>query len=93
MKQILIEKYIEPSETTNIDDSLFIERWLDRNYDLQSFFGQSAVVEYYNGKVRCKSWYKKGVLHREKNLPVKIYYHENQTTWREEWYKNRILIN
>ena len=73
-KQILIEKYIEPSETKIGFNGDFSEYWFDRNYYLHSFMGQPAVIETKvissgdrrietkSGKVKItiKDWFKKG---------------------------------
>jgi hypothetical protein len=75
MKQILIEKYIEPSEIEILSDGTIIERWLDKNYNKHSFMGQPAEVWYYeDGNVSNQGWFKKGITHRNRNLPDYIYY-------------------
>jgi hypothetical protein len=82
MRQILIEKYIEPSEIIPETQSNYeIKRWLDRNGDLHSFLGQPAVICYNNEGIIIKHWHKKGNRHREKGLPAYI------------WYKNDKMIN
>lgn len=86
-KSILIEKYIEPSEVTLNGDSV-VECWFDRNYDLHSFMGQPAVITYINGKIRFRSWYKKGVRHRERNLPAYIDCNSNGQLSYQAWYTN-----
>jgi hypothetical protein len=86
MKQILIEKYIKPSDVT-ISGDYVAERWLNKNYYLHSFLGQPAYIWYKNGKILKKEWRKKGELHRDRNLPSYIYYYKNLTT-SEHWFKN-----
>ena len=86
MKQILIEKYIEPSEifvyTPTIDEMAYfyrsgykIHRWFNRYGELHSCLGQPAEV-HYNGKgwVYSQSWLKNGILHRDKDQPAEIRY-------------------
>jgi hypothetical protein len=63
-KQILIEKYIEPSEVI-ININSVIENWIDRNYDLHSSMGQPSEIYYFKGKVSYQAWHKKGIYHRE----------------------------
>jgi hypothetical protein len=87
MRQILIEKYIEPSEI-RVDGDDICERWFDRNEDLHSFMGQPAYIEYENGQICYQSWYKKGVRHRDGDLPAVINYHSNEKISYQAWCKN-----
>jgi hypothetical protein len=86
MKQILIEKYIEPSEVI-IDGNYIFKRWLDRNYNLHSFMGQPACIFYKNGQIIKKIWCKKGVYHRERDLPAIIEYDSNGQITYQSWFK------
>jgi antitoxin component YwqK of YwqJK toxin-antitoxin module len=88
MKQILIEKYIEPSET-KVRGNLVIKSWFDRNYDLHSFMGQPAGIFYENGRIIEQQWFKKGVLHRDGVLPACISYYNGQII-RQWWYKKGV---
>jgi hypothetical protein len=88
LKQILIEKYIEPSEV-KVYSNYAYERWFDRNYDLHSFMGQPAFIEYRNGKIINKAWFKKGVLHRDGALPAYISYSNGQIAY-QYWYKKGV---
>jgi hypothetical protein len=76
MKQLLIEKYIEPSEVIIIDGDYITERWFDKNYDLHSFMGHPSRIAYKNKEIIWQEFHKKGELCRNKNLPdfVKRYW-------------------
>jgi hypothetical protein len=90
MKQILIEKYIEPSGVIKSGDYV-IQYWLDRNYNLHSFMGQPARIVYEKSKVEAKFWYKKSTEHRDRGLPAEIYYKNEKET--SQWfYKNGKFI-
>ena len=91
LKQVLIEKYIKPSETGNKSNDVFIQRWFDKNYDLHSFMSQPAYISYYKGKIIYKIWYKKGICHRDGDLPAFISYNNGQI-YHQKWYKNGKLI-
>jgi hypothetical protein len=89
-KQILIEKYILPSEI----DSFGTEYWHNKYGELHSFLGQPAVVNY-NGisesvsykKIEQQRWYKNGKTHRERGLPAIIYFYDDKISTRY-WFKN-----
>jgi hypothetical protein len=89
-KQLLIEKYIGPSEIELITvTGHLIERWLDKYGDKHSILGQPAVVAKCNtGRITYKEWYKKGQHHREKDLPSYVGYNSDGQTYYQEWYKN-----
>jgi hypothetical protein len=89
MKQILIEKYIEPTEI-KIDGNSVYEFWFDRNYDLHSFMSHPAYIEYYNGQIIYQEWYKKGVRHRDGDLPAFIGYDYNGQISYQSWYKKGV---
>jgi hypothetical protein len=89
MKQILIEKYIEPSERKIGENSVF-ESWFNKYGDLHSSMGQPAFI-CYKEQVLSQSWYKKGVEHRDRDLPSYIGYSNGQVYY-QEWYKNGELI-
>ena len=95
-KQILIEKYIEPSET-EVGGVLVRERWLDKYGDRHSLMGQPSEIWYENGQITEKRWHKKGILHRDKALPAETFYY-NENIFGELWYQviyydnNRNLI-
>lgn len=91
MRQILIEKYIQPSKIEFWANFKF-EQWHDRDGELHSFMGHPASVDYnITNKVISKSWYKKGKEHRDKNLPAFISYY-NERMAKQVWYKNNIFI-
>jgi hypothetical protein len=77
-REILIEKYIEPSKI-EIFRGIIVQRWFDRNYDLHSFMGHSSEIRHSSGEISYQAWYKKGVEHRDKNLPSAIEYKDEQT--------------
>jgi hypothetical protein len=91
MKQILIEKYIEPSEIRTTIDGFVIECWFDINYDLHSFMGQPACVFYNNGQIIYKEWYKKDELHRCGNLPTLISY-KNGKMKSQHWHRKGVEL-
>jgi hypothetical protein len=74
MRQILIEKYIEPSERI-IDGNCISELWFDEYGDRHSSMNHPAVIYYNNGKITKQFWYKKGELHRDGVLPAFIEYY------------------
>jgi hypothetical protein len=91
MRQILIEKYIEPSKET-INNYLTSECWRDTNYKLHSFLGQPARIDFNKNKqIKFQIWCKKGTVHREKGLPAKIWYRHGKKV-REEWFIEGIYI-
>jgi hypothetical protein len=51
MKQILIEKYIEPSKVEAGSDGAFIKYWFDKYDDLHSFMNHPACVVCANGQI------------------------------------------
>jgi antitoxin component YwqK of YwqJK toxin-antitoxin module len=93
-KQILIEKYIEPSEIEpGTTFFLGIKRWFDKNYDLHSFLGNPAEIRYSpSGQILGQKWFKKGIIHRDRDLPAYISYHNNGQIDYQDWYKNGKLI-
>jgi hypothetical protein len=87
MKQIFIEKYIQPSKISLSGNEFY---WVNEFAELNSVLGHPAVVRFYNGKVTEKHWYKNGLRHREgyqknKNLPASVYYYSSEQHW---YYKN-----
>jgi hypothetical protein len=86
MKQIFIEKYIEPSEisvyTPTIDEMVYlyrskysIHRWFNKYGELHSYLGQPAEIHYNEiGCIYNQIWYKNGILHRERDQPAEIKY-------------------
>jgi hypothetical protein len=92
MKQILIEKYIKPSEVEFINNGSFTERWFNDHEEFHSFMGHPAAIWYDKyGEIETQYWFKKNLYHREKRLPSIIYY-ENEKTKIQSWYKNGIFI-
>jgi antitoxin component YwqK of YwqJK toxin-antitoxin module len=89
MRQILIEKYINPSEI-DIDGIWVYETWLDKYGYRNSFMGQPAEVYYYNGKIANKFWLKNGELDRDKDLPTAMWYYDEKMT-RQFWHKKGSL--
>jgi hypothetical protein len=92
MRQILIEKYIEPSESINRDDGRFTEFWVNQNGDLHNFMGHPSEIRYYNGKIGSQAWHKKGIQHRERGLPAEICYNLNGQIAYKGWFKNGEFI-
>jgi antitoxin component YwqK of YwqJK toxin-antitoxin module len=91
MKQILIEKYIEPSEV-KINEDWVHESWLDKYGDTHSILGQPSLICYNSGKLCYQEWYKKGIEHRNGDLPSFISYDSNGQISCQAWYKNGELI-
>jgi hypothetical protein len=87
MRQILIEKYVEPSET-KINKYGYIEQWHNDYGELHSFMGHPSLVYFYKGKILAQHWYKKDVKHREKSLPAEIVYDKKGLKELECWVKN-----
>jgi hypothetical protein len=79
MKQILIEKYINPSEVIfDFDNKLFGECWTNEYGEFHSILNQPAEIWYFpNGNIDVKAWWKKGHLYRRKGLCYMICYNEN----------------
>ena len=91
MRQILIEKYIEPSEI-KINCNYTYKSWFDKYDDLHSFMGQPAKIGYNsNGQIKHQEWYKKGVRHRDGDLPAYIRYDSNGQISCKMWYKKGVL--
>jgi hypothetical protein len=85
-KQILIEKYIEPSEITKNGDCWISEFWYNEYEELHSILGHPAIVNYYDGEVAEKAWFENGLLNRDRDLPASIdYVHEKMTC--QYWFK------
>ena len=89
MKQILIEKYIEPSSKENIA-WFFVETWNDKYGDKHSVLGRPSAIHYENGKMVRQFWYKKGELHRDRDLPARIDYNSNGQIRHQYWYKKGV---
>jgi hypothetical protein len=92
MRQILIEKYIEPSEVE--ERSIFIvKRWFNKYDELHSLMGQPAEIWYDSRrKIAGLSWYEKGVKHREGVLPAEIYYNYDGKVIVKYWCKNGMYV-
>jgi hypothetical protein len=92
MKQILIEKYIEPNETYIDIFDRKINCWEEFG-KLHSFLGNPSKVVYYgNGSVYSMHWHKKGIKHREKSLYSCVFYNENGKITCKRWNKNGEFI-
>jgi hypothetical protein len=92
-KQILIEKYIEPSEIS-YGARVIIEKWFNKHEEEHSFMGQPSTVYYTydNREIICKFWQKKGNPHREKGMPAYIHYSGNNEIIIQEWWNNGDFI-
>jgi hypothetical protein len=91
MRQILIEKYIEPSEKT-INESYSIEYWYNEEGYSHSFLNHPAGILYNESEdVEFQIWCKKGTIHRDKGFPAKIWYWFGKKT-REEWFIKGVYI-
>jgi len=90
MRQILIEKYIEPS-TIETDGVWIYKTWLNKDGYLHSFLGHPAMVFYSEGFIVSQFWCEKDKQHRSRNLPAEIHYYNEKTT-RKSWYKKGKLI-
>jgi hypothetical protein len=90
LKQILIEKYIEPNEVIKEYD-IIINLWLNEYGDKHSILQHPAEVRFFEGKVIQQRWYKKGIMHRGRDLPAIINFRNGiQEIW--GWYKNGKII-
>jgi hypothetical protein len=89
MRQILIEKYIEPNETDS-GVFYFVEHWFNEYGELHSLLGQPAENFYGkdNEELEAQTWHKKGVLHRDRDLPAEINYDSNGKIIEKYWYKD-----
>jgi hypothetical protein len=99
MKQILIEKYIKPSETLCPNGNYFflftnkIEQWLNDYGKLHNILGQPSEVCYYNGKVVKKEWCKNGKIHRDKGLPAVLFYNNYEEIIEMQCWRDGRFIN
>jgi hypothetical protein len=85
MKQILIEKFLEPSEIKILGDFVR-EFWIDKYGDLHSFMNHPSYISHKSGKIITKLWHKKGFRHRDRNLPNTITFdYSYHTTITEFW--------
>jgi hypothetical protein len=89
MRQILIEKYVKPSET-KMEGTFFAECWFNEYGDLHSFLGHPAFIYYKNGVLTKQCWYKKGEKHRDNDFPAIIQYYKEKKD-RQYWYKKGIM--
>jgi antitoxin component YwqK of YwqJK toxin-antitoxin module len=76
-KNILIEKYLEPSEIKS-DGEYTTKCWFNKYGEFHSFFGQPSVITINNltNEFWEKQWHKNGKLHREGNKPAVIYWNK-----------------
>jgi len=79
MRELLIEKWIEPSLISEKGDMY----WLNKYGELHSFNDSPAAIF----ATEYKGWYKNGQLHRDGNKPSMIW--SNGDKW---WYKNGEFI-
>jgi hypothetical protein len=88
MRQVLIEKYIKPSEIkTHGKYSHYF--WYNEYEDRHSILGQPSEIVYCDkSKVIGQFWHKKGLPHRDRGLPSAIYYNLREEKISEYWYKN-----
>jgi len=86
MKQILIEKYIEPSEV-KINGNYAIKLWYNKYGECHSFLGQPAFIKYYKTQIREQRWYTKDELHRDRGLSAYLGYCNEKISCKI-WYKN-----
>jgi hypothetical protein len=82
MRQLLIEKYLEPNK---FEDKRYYVNEEGRHH---SFLGQPAFVEYVGNKVLIQYWCKNGLNHRERDNPAIIQYNINERVICREWIKN-----
>jgi hypothetical protein len=93
MKQILIEKYINPNKIIpETKMQARVEYWFNEYGDFHSFMGQPAIICYNNNLIAYKSWYKKGKQHRDRNLPALTFYNNNEKITDQSFYKNDKFI-
>jgi hypothetical protein len=94
LRSILIEKYINPSETVcsighladfAIDKEEF---WLNKDGVLHSILGQPSEIYYLNGKVVKKEWHKKGRIHKDKNIPAVYFYNNNEEIIETQYWRD-----
>jgi hypothetical protein len=85
-KNILIEKYIEPSEVVYFG-TFFTEYYYNRLGELHSFLGQPAEVFNYNkSEIRAQRYYKRNKIHRDCDQPAIIEYTSGRID-RQYWLK------
>jgi hypothetical protein len=91
-KQILIEKYLEPSEIKS-DGEYTTKRWFNKYGEFHSFFEQPAVITINNltNKFSQKQWSKNGDLHREGDNPAVIYWDKQGEISHLYFYKNGLV--
>jgi hypothetical protein len=95
MRQLLIEKYIYPSESKTSESSnttTVFEYWYNKYGELHSILGQPSYVRYKNEKIRYQSWHINGLSHRESNLPSDIFYNNVEKKRIQHWCKNGEII-
>jgi hypothetical protein len=99
IKQILIEKYIKPSDSymryplTNGHPGHRVEVWFNKKGKLHSFLGHPSEVLSEDGFIIRKRWTKNGKNHRNKNLPSWIQYDRSGNIAWQNWYKNGIFLH
>jgi len=100
MKQILIEKYIEPSDTVVFNGGSIQKYWFNRFEELDSLFDNPAIINvsiippiltFKQQKKETHYWYKKNRLHRDRNLPAIMIYNDDILT-EQLWYKKGEFI-
>jgi hypothetical protein len=96
-KQILIEKYLIPSEfieLKRIDNcyygvDCFVKRWRNKYGELHSTFDHPAEMYYsLEGRIFKQEWYKNDLLHRDNKKPAIIYYNPNNKETSLFWYED-----
>jgi hypothetical protein len=100
MRQILIEKYIEPSISKFLTSShtgkiFFVQRWDNIYGELHGVFDYPAAIWYnLDFQILDKYWYKNGKKHRDRGLPAVIWYDDfgEGIIIRKEWHKNGKFI-
>jgi hypothetical protein len=89
-RNIIIEKYIEPSEVM-VGGNDIAELWFNKYGEEHSFLDYPSIIGYSSGQIIFKYWHKKGEIHRDRGLPSVIYY-ENDIITEKAWYKNGEFI-
>jgi uncharacterized protein YodC (DUF2158 family) len=89
-KEILIEKYIQPSEIKHIEDGFYsctTKIWHNNYGEKHSYFDLPALINYKMDLSEEHGWFRDGILHRE-NKPAVVVYDFLGRKYSEIWYFN-----
>jgi hypothetical protein len=90
MRQILIEKYIHPSEIESDKDNI-IEYWKNEYGENHNIFDHPSIV-IYDKKMQLieQGWVENGQIHRDKN-PAIIGYDDNNKIKFKKWFRRDVI--